>query len=114
MPWLLVAGDDFFEVFAEVLIERDGRVALPGFTQNFGDGPPAAMGRADYGNRPVIFLFDNHFAALLDFIQHRAHIASEFGLGDPHRSHTFDHNCSSPFSSSLAKAETGPTGAATG
>ena len=48
MPWLPVAGDDFF-------IERGGRVA------------PIAAWRSDYRARPVIFLLDNHLAALRDF-----------------------------------------------
>jgi len=54
MPWLLVAGYDFFEVFAKVLVKRDGRVALPRFVQNVGDGSSALVRRSNYGNRPVI------------------------------------------------------------
>jgi hypothetical protein len=88
MPWLLVAGDDFFEVFAKVLIERDGRVAPPRFVQNVGDGPSAAVRRSNYGNRPMILLLDDHLAALFDFLQHRAHVAGQFSLGDPHSRHT--------------------------
>ena len=82
MPWLLVAGDDFFKVAAEVFIQRHGRVALPCFLQDFDDGPSAAMRRTDHGHGPVVFLLDNHFAALLDLRQHRAHIAGKFGFCD--------------------------------
>ena len=35
MPWLLLARDGFFEVPAEVFIQRDGRVARPRFLQGF-------------------------------------------------------------------------------
>ncbi|MDQ2844345.1 MAG: hypothetical protein M3Y72_25540 [Acidobacteriota bacterium] len=66
--WLLVAGDDFFEVFAKVLIQRYGQVMLLGLTQDIGNGPSVAMGRADHGNRPVIFLLNNHLTALLNFL----------------------------------------------
>jgi hypothetical protein len=38
-----MAGDDFFQVVAEVFIQRDGRIALLGLTQDIGDGPSAAV-----------------------------------------------------------------------
>ena len=67
MPWLLVTGDNFLEVFAELFIERNGRGAPLRLAQNFDDGPTGAMGRTDYRDRPVIFLLDNHLTARLDF-----------------------------------------------
>ncbi len=67
MPWLLVAGDDLFQVAPEVFVQCDGRVAPLRLFEDFGDGPSTAIGRTDHGNGPVVFLFDNHFTALLDF-----------------------------------------------
>jgi hypothetical protein len=52
---LLVTGDNFFEVFAEIFIERDGRVAPLRLAQDFDDGPTGAMGRTDHRYGPVIF-----------------------------------------------------------
>jgi hypothetical protein len=92
MPWLLVAGDDFFEVPAEVFIERHGRVALPCLFEDFGDGPSAAMRRTDDGNGPVVFQLDNHFAALLDPRQHRSHVAGKLGFCDAQCHPVFDHS----------------------
>jgi hypothetical protein len=80
MPWLLVAGDDFFKVPAKIFIQRDRRLALPRLFQDFGDGPPAATRRTDQGHGPMIFLLDNYFASLFDLRQHRAYIAGKFGF----------------------------------
>jgi hypothetical protein len=98
-----VAGDDLVQVRAEILIERRGRVSLPGFNQNFGDGATAATKRMDHSHGPVILLLDDHLAALLDFFHNRAHVAREFGFRDADR-HTFDH---SGYSSSSAPLDTG-------
>ena len=103
MPWLLVTGDDLFEVAPEVFIQCDGRIAPLRLVEDFSDGPSAAMRRTDDGNGPVVFLLDNHFASLFDLCQHRAHVAGKLGFCDTDGRHLFDHT--SP-SGSCARAST--------
>ena len=70
MPWLLVVGDDFFEIFTEIFIQRDGRIPLPGFAQHIRNRPAAAMGQINHGNRAVILSLDNHLTTLPNFFQY--------------------------------------------
>ena len=87
MPWALVTGDDLFEIFAKVLIEHNGRISLLGFGKNGGDRPSATMGRPYDSHRPMILPLHDHFAALLNLLQHSVQVAGEFGLRDSHRRH---------------------------
>jgi hypothetical protein len=58
---------------------------------------------SDHGNRPMVFLLDNHFAALLDFRQDRPYIAGKLGFCDTDGHHLFDHR---PLSGSFARTST--------
>jgi hypothetical protein len=87
-----VAGDDLFEVPAEVFIQRHRGVALPCFEKDFGDGPPAAMRCTDHSDWPVVFPFDDHLAALLDLCQHRSNVAGKLGFCDAERRLVFYHS----------------------
>jgi hypothetical protein len=64
--WQLMTRDDLFKIPAEVLIQRDGRVSLFSLTQDFGNGPSAAMGRSDYCHRLMIFALNDHLAAIVE------------------------------------------------
>ena len=65
------------------------------------------MRRTDDGNGPMVFLLDNHFAALLDLRQHRAYIAGKFGFCDADGHAVFDH---SGYSCPPAEIEQGKIG----
>ena len=50
IPWLaLMMGDNLFKVGAELFIQRDRRVPLPGFPEDFRDWPAAMVRRPDHG-----------------------------------------------------------------
>src|SRR5580658_335295 len=87
IPWLLVSCNDLFEIFAEVLIEHNGRISLLGFGKNVGDRPSATMRRPYDSHGPMILLLHDHLAAMLNLLQHSVQVAGEFGLRDSHRRH---------------------------
>jgi hypothetical protein len=84
-PWRLVAGDDLFQVRAEILIERRCRASLPDFGQNFGDRATASTERVDHSHWPLILVLDNYLTALFGFFHHCAHVPREFGFCDADR-----------------------------
>jgi hypothetical protein len=61
---LLVTGDDFLEIPAEVLIQRDSRLSSLRLLENLDDGPAAAMRRSNYRNRTVVFTLNNYLHRL--------------------------------------------------
>jgi hypothetical protein len=46
--------DNLFHILAEVLIQRSRGSPPSGFFKDFRNRPPAAPGRADDSNRPVV------------------------------------------------------------
>ena len=85
--------DDFFEIAPEVFIQRDRRVALLCLFEDFGNGTSATVWRADYGNRPVVFLLDDDFVATFDASEGGTDVAGKLGFCDTQRHPIFDCSC---------------------
>ncbi len=81
-----MAGDDLFEILAEVFVKGNRRVSQLRFAEDFCNGPSAAMFSSEHSNRPVILL--NHdLNALLHFGERGMKIASHFGFAHVDSSH---------------------------
>jgi len=75
IPWLaLMMGDNLFKVGAELFIQRDRRVPLPGFPEDFRDWPAAMVWRPDH-SYGAMALLDDHLDAFLDFGQDGMNVA---------------------------------------
>ncbi len=59
-----MAGDNLFKVITEVFVERHRRVALFRLAKDIAYGATAPTRSTNDGHRSVIFLLDNHLAAL--------------------------------------------------
>jgi hypothetical protein len=93
-----MAGDDLFQIPAEVLVKRHLGVALTGFAQDFGDRPAAALLGPQNGDWPVI-LFNDDFYALLYFGQHGAKIARHVSFAHVDCGHRrYYRSCATPAS----------------
>ncbi len=86
-----MAGDDLFEILAEVLVESHGRVSLFGFAKDLSDGPAAAMLCAKDCHGLVVLL-DDDLDTLPHFGEGGVKIAGKFGFGHVDGCHCFHYH----------------------